>query len=107
MDFMHDQLQDGRSFWPFNVIDGFSREALGIEGNFSLPSERVIRSLVQIIEWRSKPAMLRCNNGLKYISEALSTWAREQGIRVEYTQPGRPQQNAYVERFNRPCAMTS
>jgi putative transposase len=52
MDFMHDQLQDGRSYRLFNVSDDFNREALGIEADFSLPSERVIRSLEQIIEWR-------------------------------------------------------
>ncbi len=52
MDFMHDQLQDGRTFRLFNVIDDFNREALGIEIDFSLPSERVIRELKQIISWR-------------------------------------------------------
>jgi putative transposase len=62
----------------FNVVDAFNREALGIEADFSLPLERVIRSLEQIIEWRGKPAMLRCDNGPEYISEVLSTWAREQ-----------------------------
>lgn len=56
---MHDQLQDGRGDRLFNVIDDFNREALGIEANFSLPSERVICSLEQIIEWRGKPTMLR------------------------------------------------
>ena len=101
MDFMHDQLQDGRSYRRFNVIDDFNREALGIEADFSLPSERMIRSLEQIIEWRGKPTTLRCDNGPEYVSGALITWAREQGIRLQYTQPGKPQQNAYVERFNR------
>ena len=101
MDFMHDQLQDGRSNRLFNVIDDFNREALGIEADFSLPSERVIRSLEQIIEWRGKPTTLRCDNGPEYVSGALITWAREQGINLQYTQPGKPQQNAYVERFNR------
>jgi putative transposase len=78
MDFMRDQLQDGRSYRLFNVVDAFNREALGIEADFSLPLERVTRSLEQIIEWRGKPAMLRCDNGPEYISEVLSTWAREQ-----------------------------
>jgi putative transposase len=55
MDFMHDQLSDGRSIRLFNVIDDFNREGLGIEVDFSLSSERVIRSLEQIIEWRGKP----------------------------------------------------
>lgn len=64
MDFMHDQLQDGRSFRLLNVIDDFNREALGIEVDFSLPSERVIRALNQIIEWRGKPKAIRCDNEL-------------------------------------------
>ena len=55
MDFMHDQLADGRSIRVFNVIDDFNREAPGIEVDFLLPSERVIRTLKQIIGWRGKP----------------------------------------------------
>jgi len=101
MDFMHDQLTDGRTFRLFNVIDDFNREALGIEVDFSFPSERVIRSLDQIIEWRGKPKVLRCDNGPEYISATLIEWANRKGIRMEYIQPGKPQQNAYVERFNR------
>lgn len=101
MDFMHDQLTDGRTFRLFNVIDDFNREALGIEVDFSLPSERVIRSIDQIIEWRGKPKVLRCDNGPEYVSAAIIEWANRKGIRIEYIQPGKPQQNAYVERFNR------
>lgn len=101
MDFMHDQLQDGRSYRLFNVIDDFNREGLGIEVDFSLPSERVIRSLNQIIEWRGKPDVIRCDNGPEYISNTLQIWAEKQGIRLEHIQPGKPQQNAYVERYNR------
>ena len=101
MDFMHDQLQDGRTFRLFNVIDDFNREALGIEADFSLPSERVIRSLEQIIEWRGSPKAIRCDNGPEYLSGALQQWSRRKGIRIDYIQPGKPQQNAYVERFNR------
>ena len=101
MDFMHDQLEDGRSFRLFNVIDDFSREGLGIEVDFSLPSERVIRSLEQIIEWRGKPSAIRCDNGPEYVSERLQTWAKIQGIEIHYIQPGKPQQNAYIERYNR------
>lgn len=101
MDFMHDQLYDGRSFRLFNVIDDFNRESLGIEVDFSLPSERVIRALKQIIEWRGKPAVIRCDNGPENISGEIQNWASRTGIRLEYIQPGKPQQNAYIERFNR------
>lgn len=101
MDFMHDTLEDGRSIRLFNVIDDFNREALGIEVDFSLPSERVIRALKQIIAWRGKPQVIRCDNGPENIRGLIQTWAKDWGIRFEYIQPGNPQQNAYVERFNR------
>ncbi len=101
MDFMHDQLQDGRSFRLFNVIDDFNREGLTIEVDFSLPSERVIRSLEQVIEWRGKPAAIRCDNGPEYISHKIQAWAEKHDIQINYIQPGNSQQNAYIERYNR------
>jgi putative transposase len=101
MDFMHDSLADKRSYRLFNVIDDFNREALGMEIDMSLPAERVIRSLEQIIEWRGKPQSIRCDNGPEYISSKLKAWAFKKGIQINYIQPGNPQQNAYVERFNR------
>jgi putative transposase len=101
MDFMHDSLEDGRPYRLLNVIDDFNREGLGIEVDFSLPAERVIRALEQIIEWRGKPMTIRCDNGPEYISAALTTWANRRRIEIEYIQPGKPQQNAFVERYNR------
>ncbi len=101
MDFMHDSLEDGRSYRLFNVIDDFNREGLCIEVDFSLPAQRVIRSLEQLIEWRGKPQAIRCDNGPEYISHTLTSWAEQQGIRIEYIQPGKPQQNAFIERYNR------
>ena len=100
-DFMHDQLADGRSFRVLNVLDDYNRQGLGMEIDLSLPSVRVIRTLEQIIEWRGKPKVIRNDNGPEYISAELVTWARKHSIRIEYTQPGNPQQNAYVERYNR------
>jgi len=101
MDFMHDQLADGRRYRLFNVIDDCNREGLGIEVDFSLPAERVIRALDQIIEWRGQPETIRCDNGPEYISELLKNWAEKHQIRLEFIQPGNPQQNAYIERYNR------
>ncbi|WP_417460440.1 IS3 family transposase [Kordiimonas sp.] len=101
MDFMHDQLSDGRSFRAFNVIDDYNREALGIEIDFSLPAARVIRALDQIIEWRGAPLAIRCDNGPEYVGHQLAEWASRRGIGLQFIQPGKPQQNAYVERFNR------
>jgi putative transposase len=115
MDFMHDQLSNGRSIKLFNFIDDFNREGLCIDVDFSLQSERVIRSLDQIIEWRGVPTAIRCelafsshlhivqssHNGPEYISATTAEWARKRGIRIYFIQPGNPQQNVYVERYNR------
>jgi putative transposase len=101
MDFMHDRLADDRSFRTFNVIDDYNREGLGIEVDLSLPSARVIRALERIMEWRGRPKAIRCDNGPEYISVQLMEWADKQDIRLHYIQPGKPAQNAYVERFNR------
>ena len=96
-DFMADQLADGRSFRTLNVLDDFNREGLAIEVDFSLPAERVVRTLNQIIAWRA----IRVDNGPEYVSGRLQTWAETAGIAVLYIQPGKPHQNAYVERYNR------
>lgn len=101
MDFMHDQLGDGRSIRLFNVIDDYNREGLDIEVDFSLPACRVIQSLNRIIEWRGRPQIIRCDNGPEYISHLLSRWAKDQEITLQFIQPGNPQQNAYIERYNR------
>ena len=101
MDFMHDQLSDGRSYRLFNVIDDFNREALTIDIDLSLPAERVVRALDQVIEWRGKPLAIRSDNGPEYIGSTLANWAQQHGIRLDHIQPGKPQQNAYIERYNR------
>ena len=82
-------------------MDDFNREGLGIEVDFSLPAMRVVRSLNRIIEWRGKPATIRVDNGPEYVSGLLMEWAEKRGIAIEYIQPGKPQQNAYIERYNR------
>ena len=101
MDFMSDSLVDGRSLRTFTVIDDYNREGLTIEVDLSLPSARVIRALEQVIEWRGKPAAIRCDNGPEYLSSELISWAEKHQITMLYIQPGKPTQNAYVERFNR------
>ncbi len=101
MDFMSDSLRDGRTIRTFNVIDDYNREGLAIDVDFSLPTERVIRSLDQLIEWRGKPISLRCDNGPEYISKKLKKWTEDNDIKLHFIQPGKPTQNAYIERFNR------
>lgn len=101
MDFMSDSLNTGKTISTFNVVDDYNRECLGIEVDHSLPAQRVIQSLERLIEWRGKPKALRCDNGPEYISQALRDWAQASGIELMYIQPGKPTQNAYIERFNR------
>jgi putative transposase len=101
IDFMSDSLNTGRKIRTFNAIDDYNRECLGIEVDHSLPAERVIKSLEQLIEWRGKPKAIRCDNGPEYISYALREWAQAMDIELMYIQPGKPTQNAYIERFNR------
>lgn len=101
IDFMSDSLADGRLLRTFNVLDDYNREGLGIDVDQSLPSGRVIRSLEQIIEWRGKPSAIRLDNGPEYIAQSLIDWANEHRITLMYIQPGKPTQNAYIERFNR------
>ncbi len=96
MDFMHDGLNDGRSFRLFNVIDDYNRQALTVEVDFSLPAGRVIRSLNQLIECRGKPVQVRCDNGHEYISNALKEWAIEQGSIISYIEPEYGQWRLYA-----------
>ena len=77
---MHDQLEDGRSYRLFNVIDDFNQEGLAIHIDLSLPATRVARLLNQIIEWRGKPKQIRCDNGPEYISGLLATWAKQKAL---------------------------
>lgn len=101
IDFMHDALASGQTFRTFNVLDDYNREGLGIEVDFGLPSQRIIRVLEQIIQWRGVPKAIRSDNGSEMCSALFQTWAKNRGIRLQFIQPGKPTQNAYVERFNR------
>jgi putative transposase len=101
LDFMSDSLSNGRTFRTLNILDDFNREALWIEVDTSLPAERVVRVLEQLLEWRGKPASIRMDNGPELISQRLENWANEKHIELLHIQPGKPAQNAYIERFNR------
>lgn len=100
IDFMSDALVDGRKFRLLNIIDDFNRESLAIEVDTSLPALRLIRVLERIIEQRGKPACLRTDNGPEFISHKLQEWCENRGIRIAYIQPGKPTQNAFIERKN-------
>jgi putative transposase len=101
MDFMSDALLDGQRFRTLNIIDDYNREALAIEVDTSLPALRVIRVLDQITDWHGYPARIRIDNGPEFISGTLMSWAQDHGVVLDFIQPGKPAQNAYIERFNR------
>lgn len=101
MDFMSDNLYSGRSFRTFNVIDDYNRELLAIEVDTSLPSERIIRVLDRIAAYRGYPKQIRQDNGPEFISQKLELWAEQHNIKLEFIKPGKPTQNAFIERFNR------
>lgn len=101
LDFMSDSLSNGRAFRTLNIIDDYNREALWIEVDSSLPAERVVRVLEMLIDWRGHPKQIRTDNGPEFISHKLTEWAKAQQIVLAHIQPGKPAQNAYIERFNR------
>ncbi|QOI98517.1 MAG: transposase family protein [Flammeovirgaceae bacterium] len=93
---MSDSLLSGRKFRVLNLLDDFNREALAIEVDTSMRAERVIRVLEQVIGWRGKPKRIRVDNGPEFISSKLGLWCEENGIHLQFIQPGKPSQNAYV-----------
>jgi len=101
LDFMSDSLASGRAFRTLNILDDFNREVLWIEVDTSLPAERLVRILETLIAWRGCPSQIRMDNGPELISHRLASWAQEHHITLAHIQPGKPAQNAYIERFNR------
>jgi len=99
MDFMSDSLTNGRAFRTLNIIDDFNREVLRIEVDTSLPASRVIRVLDQVATERGYPQAIRSDNGPEFIAQALADWARGHHLRWDFIQPGKPAQNAYIERM--------
>jgi putative transposase len=100
IDFMSDALTDGRKFRLLNIIDDFNREFLSIDVDTSLPARRVIRALDRLVKQRELPKCIRCDNGPEFISHQLQQWCEENGVRLQYIQPGKPTQNAFIERHN-------
>lgn len=100
MDFVSDQLADGRKIRMLNVIDLYSRECLAIEVDTSISGVRVSRVLSRLIEERGKPAVIQTDNGPEFTSRALDQWAYKQGIKQHFIEPGKPTQNAHIESFN-------
>jgi putative transposase len=101
IDFMHDRLYDSRPFRTLNVLDEAHRGGLGIEAAVSIPAVRVVRFLDQLIDLHGKPNAIRCDNGPELTSQTFMDWCQQRDIEIRYIQPGKPDQNAFIERFNR------
>lgn len=100
MDFIFDRLNSGRKFKTLTIVDDFTRECVAIEVDFGMGGERVTRVLDRIVELRGKPRAIRCDNGPEYTSNALDGWAYRNGVMLDFIDPGKPNQNAYIESFN-------
>src|SRR5512145_2925721 len=98
---MQDALYGGRRFRTLNILDEANREALGIEIGTSIPAARVVRVLEQCILLHGRPQGLRLDNGPEFTAQVFVAWCEAQQIALLYIQPGKPDQNAFIERFNR------
>jgi putative transposase len=101
LDFMQDALYGGRRFRTLNVLDEGNREALAIEIGTSIPAARVVRVLEQLIAIYGRPQARRLDNGPELTAQVFTEWCQQQAIELRYIQPGKPDQNAFIERFNR------
>ena len=100
IDFLSDSLISGRKIRALSIIDDYTREALALEIDFSLPAARVIRELDAIALHRGYPQVLRSDNGPEFVSHALLKWAAERNVRLHFIDPGKPTQNATIESLN-------
>lgn len=100
-DFMSDSLYSGTRFRVLNIIDEGVREALDIVVDTSITALRVVRTLEQLKTTRGVPGAIRVDNGPEMTAAVFADWCRENNVRINYIQPGKPNQNAYIERFNR------
>ncbi len=100
MDFLTDALASGRRFRVLTLVDDYTREALAIEVDTSLPGARVVRVLERLRELGRVPEWIVCDNGPEFSGRALDQWAFAHGIRLHFITPGKPVENAYVESFH-------
>jgi putative transposase len=100
MDFMHDQLQDGRRLRVLTLVDQYTREALATEARGSFSAHDVIDVLNRLSRSHRKPAVIQVDNGTEFASCALDAWAYREDVRLDFSRPGKPTDNAHIESFN-------
>ena len=100
LDFVSDQLCDGRRFRSLTIVDIYTRESLAIEVSQSLKGEDVVRVLSRLKEQRGVPKVLFCDNGSEFTGQMMDMWAYRNGVKIDFSRPGKPTDNAYVESFN-------
>ena len=100
MDFVSDYLQDGRRFRTLNLVDDFSSECVGISVGISIPGECVARFLDMVALKRGYPEVIAVDNGPEFTGKAMDQWAYQRGVELHFIEPGKPNQNAFIESFN-------
>lgn len=100
MDFVSDQLSNGRRFRVLNIVDDYSREMIGQLTDFSITGHQVARFLDQLREARQLPDQIICDNGTEFTSKAMFFWQKATGVKLGFIQPGKPTQNAFIESLN-------
>ncbi|KCV39558.1 integrase core domain protein [Bordetella bronchiseptica GA96-01] len=99
MDFVADGLAYGRRFRCLNIVDDYTRECLAIEVDTSLPGLRVSQVLQRLAELRGLPRSITVDNGPEFSGRALDAWAYQAGVKLSFIRPGKPVENAYIERM--------
>jgi putative transposase len=100
IDFAADQLQDGRRFRALTIIDVFTRESVAIEVGQGLRGEDVVRTLNRLKREGRTPKLLFCDNGSEFSGQAMDLWAYQNGVKIDFSRPGKPTDNAFIESFN-------
>ncbi len=100
MDFVADRLADGRAFRMLTLVDNFSRVSPAIEVDFSLTGKRVVEVLKRLKVTHGVPKTIKVDNGSEFISKAMDEWAHRNNVKLEFSRPGKPTDNAFIESFN-------
>ncbi len=100
MDFVHDQLADGRKFRVLTVIDKWSRESVTLEVDFALNGDRVVAAFERLAKQRPTPKAVTVDNGPEFTSKALDEWVYRHNVQLDFIRPGKPTENGMIESFN-------